>query len=163
MKSVRIRSFFNPYFPRKAPNTDTFYAGKCANLLAKDMNNKHQNIFLFLEIDIETKYCFYTLSGIEKTMCLFVVLKSKKKNYNLFFLDCKFGHIYTLLQYRFWPMKILLCGTYIKEKFIQNDCPKYFTNKCVFKWEEMFQIEIPVSNLPKRVSPPLLGDAFVKF
>ena len=96
MKSVRIRSFFNPYFPRKAPNTDTFYAGKCANLLAKDMNNKHQNIFLFLEIDIETKYCFYTLSGIEKTMCLFVVLKSKK-NYNLFFLDCKFGHIYTLL------------------------------------------------------------------
>ena len=79
MKSVRIRSFFNPYFPRKTPNTDTFYAGKCANLLAKDMNNKHQNVFLFLEIDIETKYCFYTLSGIEKTMCLFVVLKSKKK------------------------------------------------------------------------------------
>ena len=79
-------------------------------------------------------------------------------------LDYKFGYIYTLN--RSFSSVFDLCKLYFrvstsKKSLFENDCSKYFTNKCPVILKGVFQIEIPVQVYQeKRASLPFLGKGF---
>ena len=138
------------------------------------MNKNHQNILIFLKIDIEAKCCFSPLLDIEKTTLLLVVLISKiifggiyTKFNSLFALDYRFGYIYTILHRSFSSVsnlsKFYFEVSTPKKTSFKNDCSKYFTNKCVFILKGVLQVEIAAPSFPKRLSLPFLGNVFVKF